>query len=158
MYQALLGAIDAGAPQQVGDLRMCRSSSSPLAAATLTRVERALGAVVLEAYSMSEASHQMTSNPPPPEWGERCARTGQRRPGSVGVSAGAAVAIFPFLKDCPEGSSAPARLPVGGEGEVCVCGSSVFDGYRDGPPEKEVFVVVGADARARRAFACGGET
>ena len=147
VYQALLGAIDAGAPLQVADLRMCRSSSSPLAAATLTRVERALGAVVLEAYSMSEASHQMTSNPPPPEWGERCARTGQRRPGSVGVSAGAAVAIFPFLKDCPEGSSAPARLPVGGEGEVCVCGSSVFDGYRDGPPEKEVFVVVGAEER-----------
>ena len=65
-------------------LRFVRSCSSALSPALLERCEAAYGAPMLEAYGMTEASHQMTSNPLPP---------GARVPGSVGISAGAEVRV-----------------------------------------------------------------
>jgi acyl-CoA synthetase (AMP-forming)/AMP-acid ligase II len=57
-------------------LRFIRSCSASLAPATLEKLEQVTKAVVLEAYAMSEAAHQMTSNPLPVN--------GPRKPGSVG--------------------------------------------------------------------------
>ena len=53
----------AGRPEA---LRFARTSSSALSAELAARAEEVLGAPVLEAYGMTEASHQMASNPLPP--------------------------------------------------------------------------------------------
>src|SRR5262249_51553383 len=75
IHQILLARADAdGAPAKSG-FRFIRSCSAALAEATLRQLEDRFAAPVLEAYAMTEASHQMTSNPLPP---------GERRPGSVG--------------------------------------------------------------------------
>jgi acyl-CoA synthetase (AMP-forming)/AMP-acid ligase II len=96
-------------------IRFVRSCSSALPAALLRRLEELYGAPVLEAYGMTEASHQMTSNPLPP---------GRRRPGSVGVPAGAEVRIV---------DQAGRDLPAGQPGEVAVRGPGLTPGYRGDP-------------------------
>jgi oxalate---CoA ligase len=97
-------------------LRFVRSSSAPLAAAVLSALERAFDAPVVEAYGMTEAAHQITSNP---------VDTARRRVGSVGVAAGPEIAIL-----APSGE----RLPPGARGEVVVRGPNVTVGYRGGDP------------------------
>lgn len=67
-------------------LRFIRSCSSPLAASVLEQLEVTFSTPVLEAYAMTEASHQMTSNPLP----ER----GDRKPGTVGIGQNVEVAIL----------------------------------------------------------------
>ena len=69
-------ADEAGPP---GTLRFVRSCSSALSPALLERAEGIYGVPMLEAYGMTEASHQMASNPLPPA---------PRVPGSVGVPTG----------------------------------------------------------------------
>ncbi len=66
-------------------LRFIRSSSASLPPQVMAALEEAFGAPVIESYGMTEASHQMTSNPLPPR---------ARKPGSVGVAAGPEVAIM----------------------------------------------------------------
>lgn len=95
----------------VRSLRFVRSCSSALTPALMERIEGAHGAPVLEAYGMTEASHQITSNPLPPA---------RRAPGSVGVSAGAEVRIVD--RDW-------SPLPPGEEGEVAVRGPGITPGY-----------------------------
>ena len=58
-------------------LRAIRSCSASLAPATLAQLELKFKAPVLEAYAMTEASHQMTSNPLP--------KHGAHKPGSGGL-------------------------------------------------------------------------
>ena len=99
------------AGEQVETLRFARSCSSALAAALLERAERGYGVPVLEAYGMTEASHQMTSNPLPPA---------ARRPDSVGISAGASVRVV---------DEAWIDAPAGTPGEVVVSGRGVTPGY-----------------------------
>lgn len=65
---------------------------------------------------MTEAAHQMTSNPLPYK--------GQRRPGSVGLGQGVEVRILDN-----EGKT----LAPGKEGEVCVRGKNVTKGYLNNP-------------------------
>lgn len=102
-------------------LRAIRSCSSSLAPATLEALERAFGAPVLEAYAMTEASHQMTSNPLP--------RHGPHRAGTVGKAQGSVrVAILG-----PDN----AVLGPGEEGEVCIRGPNVTPGYRNNPAANE---------------------
>ena len=67
-------------------LRLLRSSSAPLAPITWRALEDTFGCPVVNAYGMTEAAHQMTSNPLPP---------GERRVGTVGPGAGAEVAVLP---------------------------------------------------------------
>src|SRR4029079_17045224 len=53
-------------------LRFIRSSSSALPPTVIAELERTFGVPVIEAYGMTEAAHQMASNPLPPA---------QRKPG-----------------------------------------------------------------------------
>jgi acyl-CoA synthetase (AMP-forming)/AMP-acid ligase II len=108
-HQMALDARD-GAPAPE-TLRFARSCSSALSADLMRRAEDAYGVPVLEAYGMTEASHQMTSNPLPPA---------QRLPGSVGVPAGAEIRIVDA-----EGRDVAAGEP----GEVAIKGPGVTSGY-----------------------------
>jgi acyl-CoA synthetase (AMP-forming)/AMP-acid ligase II len=101
------------------ELRFARSCSSPLLPALQTAVEGALGIPLLQAYGMTEAAHQMCSNPLPP---------GERRTGSVGPATGVEAAVL---------DDEWQPLPPGGVGEVAVRGRSVIDGYRDNPAANE---------------------
>jgi oxalate---CoA ligase len=96
-------------------LRFIRSSSASLPPQVMAAVEDAFGAPVIESYGMTEASHQMTSNPLPPR---------PRKPGSVGVAAGPEVAIM-----SPDG----ALLPGGELGEIVIRGPNVTRGYEANP-------------------------
>lgn len=64
---------------------------------------------------MTEASHQMTSNPLPP---------GKRKPGSVGIGHGVDVRILD-----QEGT----EVAQGKEGEICIKGENVTKGYLNNP-------------------------
>ncbi len=111
----LLRAADDGAPA-AGEhtLRFMRSSSSPLAASEMLRLEARFGVPVIEAYSMTEAAHQMCANP----------LAGERRPGSVGVGAFVEVTVL---------DEAGTELLPGSVGEVAVRGPNVSAGYHNNP-------------------------
>jgi acyl-CoA synthetase (AMP-forming)/AMP-acid ligase II len=100
-------------------LRLIRSSSSSLPPQVMAEMERAFRCPVVEAYGMTEASHQMTSNPLPPR---------VRKPGSVGVPAGPEVAIMD-----EEGK----LLGRGHTGEVVIRGPNVMQGYEANPEANE---------------------
>ena len=112
MHQAILARARRNAAAAVGSaLRFIRSSSASLPPQVMTALEETFGAPVIEAYAMTEAAHQMCSNPLPPE---------RRKPGCVGPAAGPEVAIM------DEGGS---RLDVGEEGEIVIRGPNVTTGY-----------------------------
>jgi acyl-CoA synthetase (AMP-forming)/AMP-acid ligase II/thioesterase domain-containing protein len=96
-------------------LRFIRSSSASLPPAVLEALEKTFGAPVLEAYGMTEAAHQMTSNPLPPA---------PRKAGSVGPAAGPEVAIM---------DTAGNVLEPGQTGEVVIRGPNVTTGYLANP-------------------------
>lgn len=98
-----------------GRFRFIRSCSSYLAPETKTRIEGLLGAPVLEAYGMTEAAHQIASNPLPPA---------DNRVGSVGRGTGVEVVILG-----PDGNI----LGTGEEGEVAIRGDNVMSGYLNNP-------------------------
>ncbi len=116
MYQAILAR---GERQRalIGrrPLRFLRSSSSSLPPQVMKELEELFGCPVIESYGMTEAAHQMTSNPMPPR---------PRRPGSVGIAAGPDVAIL---------DEDGRILPRGATGEVCIRGANVSAGYADNP-------------------------
>ena len=96
-------------------LRLLRSSSSSLPAPLMGELEATFDAPVIESYGMTEASHQMTSNPMPPA---------ERRPGGVGIAAGPEVAIM---------DAAGALQAPGTEGEVVIRGPNVTHAYENNP-------------------------
>ena len=96
-------------------LRLLRSSSSSLPAPVMEELEATFDAPVIESYGMTEASHQMTSNPMPPA---------ERRPGGVGIAAGPQVAIM---------DEAGALQVPGTQGEVVIRGPNVTHGYENNP-------------------------
>src|SRR4029077_11033123 len=65
-------------------LRFVRSSSSSLPPTVIGELETTFKCPVIEAYGMTEAAHQMASNP----------LNGVRKPGSVGLAAGPEIAIM----------------------------------------------------------------
>ena len=115
MHQALLARSASPAPAVPDALRFIRSCSSPLAADVMLAMEDRFGVPVLEAYGMTEAAHQMTSNPLPP---------GERLPGSVGPGTGVDVTIM---------DEQGRLLPEGDRGEVVIRGRNVIEGYEDNP-------------------------
>jgi acyl-CoA synthetase (AMP-forming)/AMP-acid ligase II len=96
-------------------LRFIRSSSASLPPQVMEELERAFACPVLEAYGMTEASHQMACNPLPPS---------VRKPGSVGRAAGPQIAILDH-----EGNP----LPPGRSGEIAIRGPNVTPGYEANP-------------------------
>jgi acyl-CoA synthetase (AMP-forming)/AMP-acid ligase II len=111
----LLRADEDGAPSPGGhSLRFMRSSSAALPASEMRRLEERFGVPAIEAYSMTEASHQMCANP----------LRGERRPGSAGVGAFVDVAVMD-----PAGN----LLGPGEVGEVVVRGENVTQGYHNNP-------------------------
>jgi oxalate---CoA ligase len=96
-------------------LRFARSCSAPLPTVLWQGYEDAIGVPLVEAYGMTEAAHQMTSNPLPP---------GERRPGTVGRATGIEIAAL-------DDDWRPVRA--GEEGEIAVRGPSVVDEYLDNP-------------------------
>ena len=112
MHQAILTrAARNAAALDAARLRFIRSSSASLPPSVMADLEAAFGAPVIESYGMTEAAHQMTSNPLPPR---------PRKPGSVGVAAGPDVAIM---------DAAGALLPAGATGEIVIRGPNVTTGY-----------------------------
>ena len=100
-------------------LRFVRSCSSTLPPPLWRRFEQAVGVPLVEAYGMTEAAHQMATNPLPP---------GDRRPGSVGLATGVEIAVL---------DDGWQPVPADERGEVCVRGPSVVDGYLDNPEANE---------------------
>ncbi|HYK17643.1 MAG TPA: AMP-binding protein, partial [Bryobacteraceae bacterium] len=96
-------------------LRFIRSCSAALPPEMMAKMEQAFGAPVLEAYGMTEASHQMASNPQPPA---------SRKPGSVGPGTGVKIGIMDDLGNL---------LGQGDRGEVVIQGPNVVDGYENNP-------------------------
>ena len=114
IHQILLTrADDDEAPHE--SFRFIRSCSAALAPAVFNDLEDRFNAPVLEAYGMTEASHQMSSSPLPP---------GDRIPGTVGQATGVEVAI---MVDENSGELASA----GGLGEVVIKGENVMWGYHN---------------------------
>src|SRR3546814_14250881 len=75
MHQAILARAGRNAEIVAGTrLRFIRSSSSSLPPQVMAELEKTFDCPVIEAYGMTEASHQMASNPLPPA---------ARLPGSV---------------------------------------------------------------------------
>ena len=96
-------------------LRLIRSSSAALPKQVLDDLEEVFQTQVIEAYGMTEASHQMASNPLAPR---------SRKANSVGLPAGPEVAIM---------DEAGNLLPTGSTGEVVIRGSNVTAGYENNP-------------------------
>jgi acyl-CoA synthetase (AMP-forming)/AMP-acid ligase II len=96
-------------------LRFMRSSSSSMPPQVIREAEQIFGAPLIESYGMTEATHQMASNPLPPA---------ARKPGTVGIAAGPEVAIM-----AEDGT----LLPRGETGEIVIRGANVTAGYESNP-------------------------
>jgi acyl-CoA synthetase (AMP-forming)/AMP-acid ligase II len=117
MHQLLLARLGKSAERPAGAefLRFIRSCSAPLPVEAAERMESVFGAPVLEAYGMTEASHQMASNPLPPA---------ERKFGTVGQGTGVRIGIM-------DGEG--RQLEPGRQGEVVIQGPSVIQGYENHP-------------------------
>ncbi len=117
IHQLLLARADAkaGRAAGAGRLRFIRSCSAALPPQVMRDLEDAFGAPVLEAYGMTEAAHQMASNPLPP---------GERRGGSVGVGTNVRISIM---------DAQGTHLAAGEHGEVVIQGPNVITGYENNP-------------------------
>ena len=115
MHQALLARARSTKPEVPETLRFIRSCSAALPPVVMDELEQQFGVPVLEAYGMTEAAHQMSSNPLPP---------GNRLPGAVGPGTGVEIAIMD-----EEGT----LLLNGERGEVVIRGDNVISGYENNP-------------------------
>jgi oxalate---CoA ligase len=106
-------------------MRLIRSSSSALPPQVMTDLEKTFKVPVIESYGMTEASHQIASNPLPPH---------RRRAGSVGPPAGPEIEIMDA-----EGN----LLPRGEIGEVVIRGPTVMQGYDNNPDANAMAFVKG---------------
>ena len=121
MHQLLLARAN-HKPAETVTLRFMRSCSAPISAEVSHRIEETFGVPFVEAYGMTEASHQMTSNPLPP---------GVRKAGSVGVGTGVKISILDKRGN---------HLGKNERGEVAIQGAGVFRGYENNPEANaEVF-------------------
>ena len=96
-------------------LRFVRSSSASLPAPVMAALEDTFGCPVIESYGMTEAAHQMTSNPLPPA---------ARKAGSVGIAAGPEVRLL---------AAGGGFADPGEQGEIVIRGPNVTRGYENNP-------------------------
>lgn len=116
MHQAILMRMRAHPERaRTAGLRLIRSSSASLPPQVMQELEDVFGSPVVEAYGMTEAAHQMASNPLPPR---------ARKPGAVGLAAGPEIAVM---------TDDGAILPQGSVGEVVIRGPNVTPGYAGNP-------------------------
>ncbi|MGA8538196.1 MAG: acyl--CoA ligase [Terriglobales bacterium] len=102
-------------PPESASLRFIRSCSAPLSPELIHKIEGLFDVPFVEAYGMTEAAHQMTTNPLPPR---------HRKAGSVGVSSGMRVGIL---------DKAGNHQAANERGEVAIQGANVFRGYANNP-------------------------
>jgi len=114
MHQLLL-ARTKEKPKEAATLRFIRSCSAPLSSELIHKIEGLFGVPFVEAYGMTEAAHQMTSNPLPPR---------HRKAGSVGVGTGIRISVM---------DNDGIHLGTNQRGEIAIQGASVFRGYENNP-------------------------
>jgi len=130
MHQAILSRAARNAETiESAKLRFLRSSSASLPGPVMTKLAETFGAPVIEGYGMTEAAHQMCSNPLPPR---------AQKPGAVGVPAGPEVRIADEIE--------PELLGDDATGEVVISGPNVTPGYESNP-----------DANAKNFFEAEGK-
>jgi acyl-CoA synthetase (AMP-forming)/AMP-acid ligase II/acyl carrier protein/NRPS condensation-like uncharacterized protein len=101
-------------------LRLIRSASSTLPAKMLRGLEAAFGVPVIDTFGMTEAATQIAANP-----------LDRRKPGSVGRSAGAEIAIL---------DAGGRALASGERGEIALRGPTITRGYdNDAAATREAF-------------------
>ena len=116
MHQAILARAERnGEVIEASRIRLVRSSSSSLPPQVMAGLEAVFRVPAIESYGMTEAAHQMTSNPLPPR---------PRKPGTVGLAAGPAVGVM---------DEDGALLEPGTVGEVVIRGANVTAGYENNP-------------------------
>ncbi|MEL6684495.1 MAG: acyl--CoA ligase [Pseudomonadota bacterium] len=117
-------------------LRFLRSSSASLPGPVMEKLFETFGAPVVEGYGMTEAAHQMCSNPLKP---------GTQKPGAVGLPAGPEVRIAHEIEP---------QLTDGAIGEIVISGPNVTPGYENNPDAnaKNFF-----DAEGKRWFRTGDQ-
>lgn len=120
MHQAILAMASANrAIIERRPMRFIRSCSAALPEPIMSELENVFSVPVIESYGMTEASHQMASNPLPPL---------PRKAGSVGIAAGPDVAIMNEDGDL---------LSNGKIGEIVIRGINVTKGYENNPKANE---------------------
>jgi acyl-CoA synthetase (AMP-forming)/AMP-acid ligase II/acyl carrier protein len=115
LKQAVLHKDDA----RMSGLRFIRSSSASLPPAVKEGLEEVFSVPVIEAYGMTEATHQISTNLLPPRL---------RKPGSAGMAIGLEMAILDR-----QGSQQPPGIT----GEIALRGSRIFKGYENNPEANE---------------------
>ncbi|XOY54941.1 MAG: acyl--CoA ligase [Rhodobacterales bacterium] len=136
MHQAILARAGRNADTIANvPLRFLRSSSASLPGPVMEALAETFKAPVIEGYGMTEAAHQMASNP---------LGAGKQKPGSVGIEAGPLVRVAHEVEN---------RL-VTGVGEIVISGPNVTPGYEGNPEanEKNFF-----EAENRRWFRTGDQ-
>src|SRR5712671_2244144 len=114
MHQLLI-ARTSHKPAEAESLRFVRSCSAPLSTELIHKIEGVFDVPFVEAYGMTEAAHQMTSNPLPPR---------HRKAGSVGVGTGLRITIMDKQGNSLENNQC---------GEIAIQGANVFRGYENNP-------------------------
>ncbi|MFZ8873919.1 MAG: acyl--CoA ligase [Paracoccaceae bacterium] len=113
MHQAILSRAGRNEDTiKANPLRFLRSSSASLPAQVMEALRETFNAPVVEAYGMTEATHQMCCNP-----------LERQKPGSVGVAAGPEVRI----------AHETENHLIEGIGEVVISGPNVTPGYESNP-------------------------
>jgi acyl-CoA synthetase (AMP-forming)/AMP-acid ligase II len=115
MHQAILLRAPGNAEiVQNHRLRFIRSSSSALPPTVIAELERVFNVPVVEAYGMTEATHQMASNP----------LGGPRKSGTVGPSGGPEIRVV---------DDKGKTVPRGATGEIVIKGPNVMTAYENNP-------------------------
>ena len=131
MHQAILSRADRNKDVITNlNLRFLRSSSASLPSQVMHELVDTFSAPVIESYGMTEAAHQMASNPLPPR---------PQKPGAVGVEAGPLVRIANEVENELLGADAI--------GEVVISGDNVTPGYENNPAANEASFFIADGAR-----------
>lgn len=116
MHQAILAHLQGQGRSTIeSSLRFIRSSSAALPPSVMMGLENLFQVPVIESYGMTEAAHQMASNPLPPRL---------RKPGCVGLPAGPEIAVLDEAGD---------QMEAGTTGEIAIRGENVTPGYHENP-------------------------